>query len=250
MKPETQQELVPHAGAQLPATQEPSTGAMLQAIIDRGITAESVAVVERLVALKERQEQRDAEKAFARAFVALQADMAPVQAIKAVPNRDGTTRFMYAPFEHIMAQVRPLLQRHGFTITFSADIRDDRVVQTCTLQHIDGHKQSTVFMAKIGSGPPQSSGAQADGAASTYAKRQALCSALNIVVEHDTDGMDARDEGKPISFEQAQTLREMVKETRSDEAAFLKFAGATSYEEIGSARYDQLFHALQTKMRR
>ena len=99
---------------------------------------------------------------------------------------------------------------------------------------------------RAGAGPYGATETQADGAAMTYAKRYALCNALNITVEKDTD---ARNEGSPISAEQAQTLREMVKDTRSDETAFLKFAGAKSYEEIGNARYADLFAALQKKGR-
>lgn len=232
------------------ATQEPSVGELMQAVIKSGITENSVAIMERLVALKERTDARQAEKDFAVAFNALQADMPVIHASKPVPNRDGTIRYHFAPFEVIMEQVKPLLMRHGFTVAFSMDFRDGRVIQTCTLTHIGGHSRSNQFMARIGNGPPGSSEAQGDGAASTYAKRFALCNALNIVTEVDTDGRneDARNEGAPISFEQAQTLRELVKETASNEAAFLQYAGAKTYEEIGSAKYQMLFNSLQKKL--
>lgn len=230
---------------------EPSVGQMLGAFIEKGITSENVAAFERLIALRERMQDRDAEKDFAKAFADLQACLPMVNAVREVPNRDGTIRYCYAPYEEIMAQVRPLLTRFGFSISFSSDIKDARVIQTCTLQHTGGHKRTNQFMALIGSGPPGASGAQIDGAANTYAKRQALCDALNIVVNHDTDGVDdARDEGSPISFEQAETLKQMVKDTGSNEAAFLKFAGATKYEEIGSSRYQQLFNELNKKAKR
>lgn len=217
---------------------------MLQAIIDKGVTEQSVAVVERLVSLYERMADKDAEKQFAAAFVRLQADMPAVQAVRDVPNNDGTIRYTFAPYEEIMAKVRPVLQRHGFTVTFSSNVMDGRIVQTCTLQHLGGHKRSNSFGARIGKGPPGSSEAQGDGAASTYAKRFALCDALNIVVDRDTD---ARAEAGCISFEQAQYLRELVKETKSDERAFLKFAGASDYDHIPSDRYDSLARSLHKK---
>lgn len=236
--------VLPRHDTQL-ATPEPSVGQMLQSMCDRGVTDANVAAFERLIALKERMEDRAAEKEFASAFARLQAAIPAVEATRAVPGRDGGIRFKFAPYEDIMYAVRPLLVEHGFSVSFNTDFKDGRIHQTCTLMHSGGHSRSNTFMVRIGSGPPGSSEAQADGSAATYAKRFALCAALNITIEHDTD---ARNEGQPISFEQAQTLKDLVKETKSDEKVFLSYAGATKYEEIGSARYNELFGALQKKL--
>ena len=223
---------------------EPSLGQMLGAFIKSGITDQNIAAFERMLALKERQDAKDAEKQFAAAFVALQSDMPAIQAVKAVPNNDGTIRYKFAPYQEIMEKAKPVLQKHGFTLTFSMSYSEGRITQNCTLMHIGGHSRTNQFAVRIGAGPPKSSEAQGDGAAATYAKRQALCDALNIVVEHDTD---ARDVGKPITAEEAIYLRELVKETKSDEAAFLKWAGAATYEEISSDMYDRLAAALHKK---
>lgn len=245
----SQTQLAPVQEAQLATRHEPTIPEMMSAVIEKGITADSVSVMEKMLAMKERMDDRVAEREFAAAFVALQSDMPPIQAVKPVPNKDRSIRYKFAPYEEIMDKARPILQRHGFTVTFSMSFADGRITQNCTLQHIGGHKRTNQFMARIGQGPPGSSEAQGDGAAATYAKRQALCDALNIVVEHDTDGrQDARDEGAPINDDQAQTLRELVKETKSDEVAFLKFAGAATYSQIGSGRYQMLFNALQKKL--
>lgn len=224
---------------------------ILRSAVERGVTAENVAVIERLTDLYEKIQAKDAEKRFAAAFVLLQADMPNITASKSVPNRDGSERYRFAPYEEIMAQVKPLLQKHGFTLTFSTDFDDKRVIQSCTLQHVDGHSRTNKFAARIGSGPPGSSEAQGDGAASTYAKRFALCNALNITIETDTDGRreDARAEGEAISEEKVAYLREQVRETHSHEGKFLEFAGVKSYEEITESIYPQLVRSLATKAR-
>ena len=59
---------------------------------------------------------------------------------------------------------------------------------------------------------------------------------------------DARAEGNAITAEQAATLRKMVADSRADEQAFLRFAGAKSYEEIGERRYAEVHAALEKKM--
>lgn len=233
------------------AGKEPTVGQLLQHVIEKGDPVANIEVLERLIALKERSDAKQAEREFATAFASLQKDIGSVEAKKGVPNKDGSLRYTYAPYEDIMRHCQPILEEHGFSVTFSSEIKEDRVIQHCTLRHVAGHAQTNQFMARIGSGPPNASGAQADGAAATYAKRRAFCDALNIVAEVDTDGadQDARSLGAPITHDQAQTLRELVKETRSDEKRFLAYAGAATYEEIGSKRYQELFRSLQNKLR-
>jgi len=232
----------------LTKTNEPTTADMLRAVVDAGITDQNVGVLERLVALKERAEQRQAEREFAVAFNALQSEMPGITADSEVPDKHGGVRYKFAAYEDIMQTVRPLLMKHGFSVMFKAEFKEARVHMTCRLLHIGGHHEDTVSMVRVGSGPYGASDTQADGAAQTYAKRYALCSALNIVIERDTDGTaDAAVEGTPISFEQQETLREMVKETGADEKKFLDYAGAKTYADIGSNRYMELFAQLNKK---
>jgi hypothetical protein len=189
-------------------------------------------------------ETRRAEQEFAAAFVALQAEMPAVKATSPVPNSDGSVRYRFAAYEEIMSQVAPMLKRHGFTVRFSTDYADNRLIKTCTLQHTGGHEKSNKFAVRIGGGPPTATETQADGAASTYAKRFALCDALNIAIDHDTD---ARAEGAAITQEQADELRRRVQATGSNEPYFLQYAGADSYEKIAASKYSILDAALRKK---
>jgi hypothetical protein len=124
------------------------------------------------------------------------------------------------------------------------------MVMRCTITHVGGHSRVTSQFMRVGA-VYGANDAQNDGATATMARRYALCSALNIVIERDTDGKeDARVEGQPISFEMAETLRDLVKETKSDESKFLAYAGAKTYDEIGQNRYQELFRSLQNKLSR
>ena len=228
----------------------PTPLALMQQVIAAGITPESVGVMERLVAL-DREMKRDAAAVeFAGAFSRLQNALKGFKPTKSVPDKNGGVRYSYVPYEQIMREVQPLAEREGLSISFSTDFADGRIVQTCTLTHVSGHSKDYKSFVRAGAGPYGASETQADGAAMTYAKRYALCNALNITVERDSDGLDARNEGKAITFEQAETLRELAKEVGADIPAFLKFAGASKFEEIGSARFDALFAALQKKARK
>jgi len=229
--------------------QAPSIAHILQAAVQGGVTAENVAVVKELLAMQREVQEHEAKRDFASAFTRLQSACAPVRASKDVPDNSGNIRYSFAPYEEIMRQVAPLLADNGFSVTFDTDIADGRVIATCTLMHISGHSRSNKFACRIGSGPPKSSEAQGDGAATTYAKRFALCNALNIVVEKDTDAgeRDARHEGAPITASQAADLRALCEEVGADKPKFLAFAGATSFEEVSTSRLADLTDMLNRK---
>jgi hypothetical protein len=234
------------------ATSGNPVAAMLKSALDKGVTSENVAVMERLMAMYERAEEKEAEKMFAAAFVKLQAEMPQIFKTKPVPDKNGNLKYKFAPYEDIMDAVRPVLQANGFTISFSMSFKDGRVIQECTLTHVAGHSRKNQFMARVGNGPPGSSEAQGDGAASTYAKRFALCDALNIVIETDNDGKnpDARADGAPITEDQALYLHDLIKQCGSkvDMQRFLDFAGAKTIEEIGASRYEGLAAGLRKKL--
>ena len=225
---------------------EPTPLALIAKMVESGsLSAEHVSVVKELVALKEHMEDRQAEKDFAEAFSELQANLTSFQATRAVPDKHGDARYCYLPYEEIMAKVQPLLRKYGFSVSFSTEFRDNRILQTCTLQHRAGYHRDFKAYVRAGGGPPGANESQADGAAMSYAKRYALCNALNITVERDTD---ARPEGTAITEEQADTLRRMVKDSGADEAKFLKYAGVNFYTDIGSKRFPELYKTLAKKL--
>lgn len=221
---------------------------MMRAIADRGITTENAAAMEKLVGLCERMQDREAEKAFAAAFVKLQTDIPKIKATKVIPGKNGGIRSSFAPFEEIDAQARPICLANGFTYSFSEGASPaGKITKICILQHIGGHHRTNPYTVRIGQGPPGCSESQSDGSAHSYAKRGALCDALNIVVTGiDNDG---RMEGGAISKDKSDELRQRIKNVEADEKAFLKFAGAASFEEILSVKIDMLEEFLAKKER-
>ena len=251
MSKEATQAVTLRVDAPVARTSPPTVIDMISAMIDRGITKENAEALTTLCKLKNDEEDRNAEKQFNAAFVALQTDIPRIRATKPVPNNDGTTRYKFAPYEELMAQVQPLLQKHGFAISFSSDVQEGRFIEICTLSHVAGHKRTNQFAVRIGSGPPKATETQADGAAATYAKRYALCNCLNIVISALDDDAAAVGSTEKITQEQAKSLRERVHSTGSDETAFLKFAHQSRdvkpYEEIPASRYAELDKNLRRK---
>ncbi len=228
---------------QLPSSQEPSVAMMLQKVIDGGITKENVSALESLVGLYDRMQAKSAEREFASALAELQGETIRVQATKAVDVKNGVPRYTFAPYEEIMRTVQPMLTRHGFSVTFDTKIDGDRLYSVCTLTHKAGHSRSNQFAVRFGK-PPGSSDAQGDMSTKSYAKRGALCDALNISIDHDDD---ARMIGKPIGKAMGEDLETRVMRVGSDVTAFLKYAGAERFEDISDDRYPVLDELLKRK---
>ncbi len=151
-----------------------------------------------------------------------------------------------------MGIVAPVLAKHGFSVAFRQDIANERIVATCTVMHAGGHSRSNPFAVR--SGGRADSDTQADCKASTTAKRNALCNALNIVITQDilTAEHDASIEGDPnakITPDQADELERRCQETNSNVKAFLQFASADKFSNIPAHKYEELDLMLQRKER-
>ena len=214
--------------------------AALQAAIQGGVTPENVATVRELMQLAREFRQDQARESFDEALAALQTECRAVKVNRLIPGkRDGEVRSAFADYSAIMAEVQPLLDRHGFSVSYDAEYLKDplRIEVSCRLSR-QGHDRVTKFSARV-SAPPGCSDAQADGSTNSYAKRYALCNALNIVIDRDDD---ARSLGGPITEDEAADLERRVRECYGGDEAqigrFLRFVGADSFADIPRNRYD------------
>lgn len=218
---------------------------LIKGVLDTGITEGNVSVIERLVALKERDELRQAKKDFAQALASLQAETGLIQAMSPVLNRDGTLRYKYAKFEHIMAKVQPLLAKYGFSHSFDTNWSEGKITAIFKLTHRSGHSESNQCSSAVAKGQGTNS-AQDDMGAKSYAKRGAVCDGLGIVISHDEDGRDLGS-GRTISAEDAAILRERVETIGANKTAFLQFAKAETFEDIDESRIAELTAMLDRK---
>ncbi len=230
------------------AVQEPSVAQMLQGALDTvrsgEVTPQHVEVLSKMMELYERQDRRQGERDFAEALAALQSETIRVVATKKVDEKpDGSCRYRFAPYEEIMAKCQPILSKHGFSVTFDTETGDARLTSICTLTHKGGHSRANKFAVRYGK-PPGSSDAQGDMSTKSYAKRGALCDALNIAIDHDDD---ARAIGDFITAEKATELKARAQSCGADMRAFLEFAGAETFETIGTEAVARLEAKLSKK---
>lgn len=196
--------ITPSNGTQLAVVQSANPFLrMIEGAMDKGITAESAAVVEKLVAVFRDVEKDNAAKAAASAMADLQAELPNVQAKQVIKTGDKTIRSRYASYEDLMNEIHDVMAKHGFSVKYDAEHHGDKMTAICKITHRSGHTDETRYTTRIPAAAGGNNASQADTGAMTTAKRNALCNALNIVVG---DERDARAEGETITPQEADEL--------------------------------------------
>lgn len=153
---------------------------------------------------------------------------------------------LYASLDDIMHQIKPLLSEHGLAVTYSAGITDGgQLTAKCRIHHGTHVEESEITLPV----PSQMrvNDTQKMGAALSYAKRYALCAALNIVVsDEDRDG-----EGlcQTINEEQLATIEDWMGSVGIRPAPFLKWLGIERMSELPMKEYDKVIAELKRKAR-
>lgn len=227
------------------ATQEPqplSTLALIGRIADSGITPQTIEVMERMLAMREREEAKESAKAFSESLAAFQGEMPELVAKTEIKNRGK-----YERFEDIMHVVRPLLVKHGFSVAFRQEVSADRITAVCKLSHRAGHCVENSFSVRVGN--KADTATQADCMASTTSKRNALIQALNIIIRQDCidDEGDARNIGAFITAEKASELHARCESAGMKIETVLAMCQAESFEKIGEAALPLLENMIRVK---
>ncbi len=226
------------------ATQEPQS---ILAVIARAAADPRVDVqkMQALLNMQLKVETRQAEVEFNAALARLMPKLPRIEKNGAIYGRDGKLRSRYAYYEDVDAATRPILAEEGFSISFDTDNTIPKVLLvTGTLAHRMGHSQQSRLAV-----PTENAvitGAQAIGAAVSFAKRYIVINMLNIVtVGIDTDG----EQPKVISEEQVLTLETLLQDTKSDRAKFLAWAQVSKLEDILEKDLAAAIRALAAKRR-
>ena len=230
-----------NTNTQLATVETMNIGTMLAKAIDAGLTRDNAETMEKLVGLYERMQEKDAERQYNAAFNAMQAEIPEFEADGIIPNRGK-----YLRFETAMHKLKPILARHGFSISFTQTTDEKRVTSTCHLRHNAGHSVPTTFAVRFGGKADTET--QADCKASTTAQRYALKHALGLIIHQEmSEDADAALDGGTIAPEKAKELEERCLAAGVDIVRFLKFAGADNFSSIASGKLAAVESALSRK---
>lgn len=222
-------------------------GQIIQFAIGQNVPVETI---ERLVALKERMDDRAAAQEYNVALARFQADCPPIQkksTASITTNSGSSYKYSFAELDEIARTTRPILTRYGLSYSWDSDVQGDKLVCVCTVRHIAGHAQSAKFALPTTTKSGMSD-QQKVAAALTYARRQSLIQALGLTTtDPDTDGPRVDDK---VTAEQVAELEKLVKETGADLSKLLAYLGVASLADITARGFDKAKKALSAKVKK
>lgn len=159
--------------------------------------------MERLLQMQERVMDRQAMMAYSAAMAAMQTELPSIE------ERGQTNNGCYATLEDIVDTVRPILQKHGFAVSFRIQTQERGIQVTGVLMHKDGHREETSMLL-----PADMSGnknaVQAFGSSTSYGKRYVLSALLNITTRGQDDNGNAAGGVRLVTPFQAGQIQRLI----------------------------------------
>ena len=109
-----------------------------------------VETLERLFALHKDVQAERARQGFTEALAMFQDACPIIKKTKKVLNKDGkTVRYVYAPIDAIVEQIKKPLTLNGFSYTFTVENTDAMITATAKVTHKLGHFETSTFSIPI-----------------------------------------------------------------------------------------------------
>lgn len=202
--------------------------AMMMNKLAENPTPENVEALCKLADKFVEMDAREAQKYFNEAFAEMQANMPAI-----VCDKKGPWGGDYADKESIMVQIRPTLQRYGFSVRFEHPPAADatHLATVCVLSHAGGHVVSSAPMVtRAGRPNKMMTEIQVDAGGYYAGERYALCSMLNI--RADKMDADAKFLGVLLSPDELSDLKRRAFAVGANEENIFRMADVGGWDEI------------------
>lgn len=224
--------------ASVPAVSRTTEDRLLEKVLDSG----NIEVLERFIALRKSEEERQARLAFEEHFAKLRAELKPV--IKSKENTFLKTK--YAPLDVLQEACDPIIIKHGFFYTWREEaIPGGKRVWMDISGY--GHTRSNYFdtpdleVLVSNEGKKVTNILQARGIQSSYGQRYTFKAGFGIVLKgEDSDGVFTQqdvEEADPYKaiIANAQTLPELI---QSFSKIWKETAGNKQVQALVRAAYE------------
>ena len=220
-----------------------SSETSIMAVISRAAAdpACDIDKLERLMAMHERMQARDAQAEFNTAMAAMQSDI-PSIAERGAIVVNGQKRSDYATFEDINDVIKPIMQTHGFAITFKVENVAAGLSVTGILMHRAGHREETTMLLPLDTSGSKNA-VQAVGSSTSYGKRYVMSALLNLTTRGEDDDGHAAVPSATVTTIQARQLQVLLDKC-SDKAkeAFAGMYGTTA--DVNKSDFDRVLGGL------
>ena len=198
--------------------------------------------LEKMLDMKERMDAQEAERAFNASFSAASAEFPSIPL-----NGKGHNNKPYALLKDIISHTRPILSKHGLSLSWDTEVLD-RVKVTACLRHVAGHSAKTAIVLPLDTSGSKNN-VQAVGSSQAYGQRYTAQAILGLSLGDDSDDDGkAAGSGVMINADQFQTLQGLIEQAEADEAKMLHWLKADALEELTLKQFDTAVSMLRKKI--
>jgi hypothetical protein len=200
---------------------------------------------ERLLAIKDRIESKDAQRAFNEAVAAARGAIPPIAKNKLVnfTSAKGTTNYRHEDFAEVARTIDPHMAAHGLSYRFRAEQAGQKIKVTCILSHAMGHSEETTLEAAEDHTGNKNS-IQAIGSVATYLQRYTIKLALGLAAGADDDGK-AASSGTTITDEQAEQIKEELERTGAELGRFCAYYRLDKLTDLPASKFSEAMSVIE-----
>lgn len=205
---------------------------------------EDLEQVEKAMDIHFKWEANEAKKAFHKAMSEFKSNPIKIGKDKLVKYKD--VRYSHASLANIVDVITKELSKHELSAAWKTT-QDDKIKVTCVITHSMGHSEETSLFAD-----PDDTGSknsiQAIGSTISYLQRYTLLAILGLAT-HDQDGGESgpAPDDELIDKGKLKILRDLLVETKADEATFLSYLEIEKLEDLPKSGFAKAKIALIAK---
>jgi ERF superfamily. len=217
-------------------------------IIERALFSPEadISKLERIIALRDQGIEKQAKSIFIENFAAMQAEIPPI-----LKKGKGHNNAKYIRFEDMNAEIKLVLPKYGFSLSFETEQSDKNVTVKAILEHVAGHRKEASLILPLDT-TGNKNAVQAIGSTISYGKRYTAGSLLNIAADGEDDDAQIISQKQSVEFiteEQVADLQSIIEETKSDLQGFLAWCKIKSLADMPAAHFRNAMSVLEKKRR-
>jgi hypothetical protein len=209
-----------------------------------------------LLDMQERIEERDAQKAWTRAFNAMQGELPAIDKDGKIDHGEGTTargnqklKTRFSTFPALNDVCKPIMKRHGFTLGSLVEPGlDGKIEVVSTLEHVEGKAKTSRFPMTLDTTGGKNN-QQGAGSSMQYGMRYNMIALLQIVTKApadvDNDGFPKDD---PITAAQLKELIKLADDAGADKEKFCIVMSVDSFADIRQSKFAEAKKQLERKL--
>lgn len=216
-------------------------GNLLQLAVSNGADMD---VLERLIKMKNAEEDRNCKKEFDFHFSEMQKDYIPAEKKGSVLNTEGNkVLYKFCTLEEITGVYAPIITKHGFSYRWVEEMKTDSLKLISCIISGYGHQEVSVVEIPINPGNAFTNSIQQRGVSTSYGKRYSFINGFGVIIaDEDTDAVNVTFEdgikySKQIEWIRSCKIGEDLKKTMKE--IWEQFPNDKEAKEIFTIEYNK-----------